>query len=145
MAQASVEFLAAQARAAHPRLGPELDRALRELDAEMSALAEALQVEYLGPGVGMRDMGAEHVYRLVVRYHVWNVSEAGWGLKVCDALPNAGLRPMWAIHGVSRLRKRQLVQALPEFFRGLAEAVQQAGKADTEAGRRVLALAEAFA
>jgi hypothetical protein len=52
---------------------------------------------------------------------------------------------MWPVQGVSRLRKRQLVQALPEFFAGYAEVVRVAGKADTEAGRRILAMAAAFA
>ena len=52
---------------------------------------------------------------------------------------------MWPIYGVARLRKQQLVQALPHFFSGLADAVRAAGKGETPAGRCVLGLAEAFA
>lgn len=144
MDQASIDFLVAQSREQAPRLGDEMDRSLRELDAQLSAIADALRVEYVGPGIGMREMGAEHVFRLVVRHHVWNVTEAGWGLKVCDGLPNAALRPMWPIYGVSRLRKRQLVQVLPEFFQGYAEAVRRANKAQSEAGERLMELAAAF-
>lgn len=145
MEQAFVELLAAQAHAERVRLDAELDAALRALDAEMSELADALRVEYVGPGVGMRDMQAEQVFRLAVRRHVWDVSEAGWGLKVCDGLPNGGLRAMWPIYGVARLRKQQLVQALPEFFAGMAQAVRAAGKGETTAGQRLSSLAAAFA
>jgi hypothetical protein len=145
MEQTMIEFLAAQAHADSVRVGGELDEALHALDAEMSELADVLQVEYIGPGVGMQDMGAEHVFRLAVRHHVWDVDKAGWGLKVCDGLPNGGLRAMWPIYGVARLRKQQLVQALPHFFSGLADAVREAGKDETPAGRRVLSLAAAFA
>ena len=140
-----IDFLAAQAHAERVRVSGELDAALRALDAEMGELADVLQVEYVGPGVGMQDMGAEHVFRLAVRHHVWDVGEAGWGLKVCDGLPNGGLRAMWPIYGVARLRKQQLVQTLPQFFSGLADAVRAAGKDETPAGRRVLDLAAAFA
>lgn len=140
-----IEFLAAQARQDNIPVTPELDAALAALDAECETLAPQLEVEYVGPGIGMADMKAEHVFKLVMRYHVWDVFKKGWGLKVCDALPNSDLRPMWPVQGVSRLRKRQLVQALPEFFAGYAEVVRVAGKADTEAGRRILAMAAAFA
>ncbi|MEJ2481354.1 MAG: hypothetical protein P8Y78_14605, partial [Acidihalobacter sp.] len=108
MEQATIDFLAAQAHADRVRLSGELDEALRALDAEMSELAGVLQVEYVGPGVGMQDMGAEHVFRLAVRHHVWDVSEAGWGLKVCDGLPN----------GRGHIR----VHALQEIFFGDAQA-----------------------
>lgn len=145
MEQATIDFLVAQANAGRVRVTGELDEALRALDAEMSELADALRVEYVGPGVGMQDMGAEQVFRLAVRYHVWDVSEAGWGLKVCDGLPNANLRAMWPIYGVGRLRKQQLVQVLPEFFSGLADAVRAAGKQETAAGQQVMRLAAAFA
>ncbi|APZ42184.1 hypothetical protein [Acidihalobacter ferrooxydans] len=145
MEQKTIEFLAGQAHAEQVRITAELDAALRELDTEMSELAEVLRVEHIGPGVGMRDMQAEHVFRLAVRHHVWNVTEEGWGLKVCDGLPNGSLRPMWPIYGVARLRKQQLIQALPEFFVGLADAVRDAGKDETPAGRRVLSIAAAFA
>lgn len=144
MEQATIDFIAAQTHAGQVRVNDELDRALRALDAEMDELADALRVEYVGPGVGMQDMGAEHVFRLAVRHHVWDVNQAGWGLKVCDGLPNGGLRAMWPIYGVARLRKQQLVLALPGFFAGLADAVRSAGKDDTPAGRRVLELAAAL-
>lgn len=145
MDQAIIDFLVTQSHGGCVRVNDELDRALRALDAEMETLADALRVEYVGPGVGMRDMAAESVFRLTVRHHVWDVNQAGWGLRVCDGLPNGALRAMWPIYGVARLRKRQLVQVLPEFFSGLADAVRDAGKQDTPAGRRVLELAAAFA
>lgn len=145
MEQTMIDLLAEQAHAERVRVNGELDEALRALDAEMSELAGVLQVEYVGPGVGMRDMDAENVFRLAVRYHVWDTTEAGWGLKVCDGLPTGALRAMWPIYGVARLRKQQLVQALPEFFAGLAKAVCEAGKDETPSGRRVLALSAAFA
>ena len=140
-----IEFLAAQAKQDNIPVTPELDTALAALDAEFETLAPQLEVEYVGPGIGMADMKAEHVFKLVVRYHVWDVFKEGWGLKVCDALPNSDLRPMWPVQGVNRLRKKQLVQALPDFFAGYAGAVKAADKADTEAGQRALAMAAAFA
>ena len=109
-------------------LDTELDEALAELDCEMQRLSAELEVEHVGPGVGMRDMGAEQVYRLVVRRHRWDVFSEAWGLKVCDASSNCDFRPMWPIQGTGRLRKRQVVQVLPELFLGYAEAVARAGK-----------------
>lgn len=135
-------FLAAQAVLDEAPISPELDAALAELDREFETLAPALEVEFVGPGVGMADMHAEHVYRLVVRFHRWDVNTEGWGLKVCDALPNCELRPMWPVQGIGRLRKKQLVKVLPEFLAGYARAVREAGKADTPAGRRVLEIAQ---
>lgn len=123
---------------------PELDAALRELDAEMERVAPELAVEVIGPGVGMADMNAEQVFKLVVRYHVWDVFKEGWGLKVCDALPNSDLRPMWPVYGVGRLRKQQLVKALPDLFDAWAAAVNEQGKADTPAGQRVSEIAQAL-
>ncbi|OBS09125.1 hypothetical protein [Acidihalobacter prosperus] len=140
----NISLLAAQAAAPSVTVNAALDEALRALDRRIEVLAEALQVEYLGPGIGMLDMDAEHVFRLAVRHHVWDVAHAGWGVKVCDALPNGGLRPMWPIHGVGRLRKQQLVRALPAFFQGYVTAVAAAGKAGTPAGRELQALAESF-
>jgi hypothetical protein len=140
-----MELLGRLARAPRFEVTRELDDALMALDEEMARLAEALQVEYVGPGVGMADMKAQHVYRLVVRHHVRDTTTAGWGLRVCDALDNNDLRPMWSVQGVGRLRKQQVFAALPAFFRGYAEAVAAAGKADTPAGRRVSAMARALA
>lgn len=119
-----------------------LDDALRALDERLQTLSSALTVEYIGPGVGMQDMEAEQVYRLVVRYHIWDTTRSGWGLKVCDALPNGMMRPMWPIYGVGRLRKQQLIRALPDFFQGYLEAVTTAGKEQEPAGRGLYALAE---
>ena len=139
-----IEFLAAQAKQENVPVTQALDEALAQLDQEAESLAAALELDYVGPGVGMADMKAEQVYKLVVRYHVWDVFKEGWGLKVCDALENCEFRPMWPVQGVNRLRKKQLVKALPDFFAGYAEAVKAAGKDETEAGQRVLAMAEAF-
>lgn len=136
--------LAAQAQQGAVSVTAELDRDLADLDRELEALAPQLEVEYVGPGVGMADMNAEHVFRLVVRHHVWDVNTAGWGLKVCDALPNCEFRPMWPVQGTGRLRKKQLVKALPAFFAGYLAAIRAAGKADTAVGRRVQAMAAAF-
>ncbi len=140
-----MQVLAEQAKQENPAINQALDEALAELDAELEQLCPQLQVEHIGPGVGMADMGAEHVYRLVVRHHTWDVFKEGWSLKVCDALENCEFRPMWPIQGTARLRKKQVVQALPEFFAGFAEAVRAAGKAETSAARRITELAAAFA
>ncbi|QKT02649.1 hypothetical protein HUS23_01830 [Ectothiorhodospiraceae bacterium 2226] len=134
--------LAAQARAPRVSLTPELDAALAELDAALQALANELQVEYHGPGVGVE--GERGVYRLAVRAHQEGYSDPQWSLRVCDALPNAGWRVAWAIQNVARLRKAAVVQSLPAFFAGYLAAVGEAGRADTPAGRRLAALAEAF-
>jgi len=139
--QDAVLWLLREARAGNMPKGPEVDQALIALDEEMAKLAGTLKVEFMGPGVGMADMKAEHVYRLAVRHHVWDTTTAGWGLKICDALDNNELRPMWPVQGVGRLRRQQLISVLPEFFRGYAAAVASAGKADTPAGRRVKELA----
>lgn len=140
-----IPFLAAQAALDDVPVSPQLDAALAELDREFERLAGALEVTFVGPGVGMADMGAEHVYRLVVGLHRWDVRTERWGLKVCDALPNCELRPMWPVQGTARLRKKQVVKALPELLAGYAQAVDAAGKAETPAGRRVLEMAAAFA
>lgn len=140
-----IDVLVRQARSDRVALNAELDEALTALDREMQRLTAALAVEHVGPGVGMEDMNAEHVYKLVVRCHRWDAFTEAWGLKVCDALDNCDLRPMWPVQGTARLRKRQVVKALPEFFAGFSEAVERAGKADTAAGRRLRAISEAFA
>ncbi|WP_156782785.1 hypothetical protein [Acidihalobacter yilgarnensis] len=139
-----IVLLAAQAATPKVVVNEALEAALRGLDRRIEALSAALEVEYLGPGIGMQDMDAEHVFRLVVRHHVWDVAHSGWGLKVCDALPNGGLRPMWPIYGVGRLRKQQLVKTLPAFFQGYMAAVVAAGKAQSSAGLELQALAESF-
>ncbi|MEJ2508226.1 MAG: hypothetical protein P8009_01885 [Gammaproteobacteria bacterium] len=137
-----IEFLAEQAGRERIAVTPELDAALTELDAAFEELAPALAVEYVGPGVGVE--GAEDVYRLVIRPHEWVMGAPSWSLKICDALPNAGWRVAWAVQGASRARKSMCVKALPQLLRGYVEAVRAAGKADTEAGQRLAALAEQF-
>lgn len=139
-----IEILAAQAASERVSVTPELDQALRELDEEMERLCPQLQVEYIGPGVGMADHRAEHVYRLVVREHTWDVFTCAWGLKVCDALDNCEFRPMWPLQGTARLRKQHIVKSLPGFFTGFMQAVQAAGKADTPAGQQLQGLAARF-
>lgn len=140
--QTHIELLAEQAHAPRVAITAELDAALQALDAEFEALAPQLQVEYIGPGVGVE--GQEDVYRLAVRYHEWVMNQPSWSLKICDALPNAQWRAAWAIQGASRARKALLVRGLPQFMRGFAEAVRAAGKANDAAGRRVEAMARAF-
>lgn len=139
-----IALLAQESRAPKIIVNEALDDALRFLDQRMEALSSQLEVEFLGPGVGMQDMEAEHVFRLVVRHHVWDITHSGWGLKVCDALPTGGLRPMWPIYSVGRLRKQQLVRVLPEFFREYMTAVSNAGKEKSAAGLELQALAESF-
>jgi hypothetical protein len=140
-----IEVLAGQAGRSQVVVDAGLDQALTELDRAMERLGAALEVEHVGPGVGMSDMGAEHVYRLVMRRHRWDVFTEGWGLKVCDALDNCELRPMWPLQGTARLRKRQVVRALPDFFAGYLRAVAEVGKADTAAGCELRDIAEALA
>lgn len=137
-----VDFLAEQAKAERVAITPALDAALTELDKTFEALAPQLTVEYVGPGVGVE--GASDVYRLVVRPHEWVMDQPSWSLKVCDALPNAGWRAAWAVQGASRARKTMIVKRLPQFMRGYAEAIRAAGKGDSEAGQRILAMAECF-
>lgn len=116
-----------------------LDTALTALDAEFEQLAPALEVEYIGPGVGVE--GKETVYRLVVRAHEWTMRQPSWSLKVCDALPNAGWRVAWAVQGVSRARKALVIQQLPAFLHGYAQAVKVAGKTETRAAQRIMTMA----
>lgn len=137
-----LQLLADQATRERVSITPALDEALTAVDAELEAIAPELQVEYVGPGVGVE--GQEDVYRMVVRAHEWVMNQPSWSMKVCDALPNAGWRAAWAIQGVSRARKTMVVRKLPEFMRGYMECVREAGKADTAAGRRLEELARAL-
>lgn len=139
-----IKVLADAAASGQVVITSELDSALRALDKEMEEVAPQLEVECIGPGVGMEDMQAEQVFKLVVRYHVWDVFKEGWGLKVCDALPNCDFRPMWPVYGVSRLRKQQMVKVFPELFAGWMAAIETAGKADTKAGQRIAQINTAF-
>jgi hypothetical protein len=141
--QAFIDYLAAQSRAPQVRIDMQLDSALAQLDKMMEGLARELQVEYYGPEIGVSE--GRHVYRLVVRAHEWEIHNPTWSLKVCTALPHAGWRADWAVQGVARLRKALVVQALPAFFAGYAQAVAEAGKSETKAGQRLAELARAFA
>lgn len=137
-----LNVLVEQSRATRVAITPELDAALAGLDAEFERLAPELEVEYVGPGVGVE--GNESVYRLVVRPHEWTIHQPSWSLKICDALPNAGWRAAWAVQGASRARKAMVVQALPDFLHGYAGAVAAAGKDASPAGQRVREMAERF-
>ncbi len=137
-----IDLLVKRGHAAEPHVDQELERALIRLDVMLEALAAELQVEYFGPEVGL-GAGA-NVYRLVVRAHEWDGLKQAWSARVCTALPHAGWRAAWTLHGASRLRKRIIVCCLPEFFHGYAQAILAAGKAHTNAGVRVLDLARRF-
>lgn len=120
------------------------DNALQALEAELNAIAAELQVEHVGPGVGMADMNAEGAYRIVVREHEHDVTRCEWGVMVCDAADNCDYRPMWPMSGTGRLRRRQVVEALPELVAGWRAAVNEAGQALTPGGQRLVALDTVF-
>jgi hypothetical protein len=107
--------LVRQCRLPEPERTPELTQALAWLTREIETLAGELQVEYYGPGVGT-DPGAEDVYTLVIRPHLWQLGEPRWGLRICDATEGANWRAMWALEGVGRLRGRRVLQVLPVFL-----------------------------
>lgn len=138
---AFVDVLLERSRGAKGIDAPAVD-ALCRLDAMMTEIASALQVEYYGPEVGVG--AGRHVYRLVVRAHEWETGSAAWSLKVCTALPHAKWRADWSVQAASRQRKMHILAALPAFFAGYAAAVIAAGKAESAAGRRVTALAQRF-
>lgn len=141
--QTFITDLARASRAETVRMTADLDAALTQLDNMMAGLARELQVEYYGPAIGIGE--GRDVYRLVVRAHEWEIKQPSWSLKVCTALPHAQWRADWAVQGTSRQRKSLIVRALPAFFTGFAEAIAQAGKGDSSAGRRVQELARHFA
>jgi len=140
--QQHLDHLAEQARAERVAVTPELDAALAALDEAIEAIAPQLEVEAYGPGVGVE--GEQDVYRLVIRHHEWNVDDYRWGLKVCDALPNAGWRVAWPIQGVARRRKGEVVRGLPAMLGEWRNAVAAAGLAESDAGRQVAELAAAL-
>lgn len=142
MIEPSLLKLAVKSRTAVPVLDQSTDLALAKLDRITADLAAALQVEYYGPPVGL-DAGRD-VYRLVVREHRLSPSQVAWGLWVCTALPHAQWRADWRIQDTSRLRKRQIVAALPAFFSGFLAAVEAAGRGQSRAGRRLAEFAELF-
>ena len=140
--QTFLELLVAQSRAPEVVVNGQLDAALTQLDSMIARLAEDVAVEYYGPDIGIN--AGKEVYKLVVRQHEWQIHEPAWSLRVCTALPHAGWRADWAIQGASRLRKKNIVKALPAFFVGFAAAITQAGKAETNAGSRILQLSKLF-
>ncbi|WP_024327490.1 hypothetical protein [Thioalkalivibrio sp. AKL19] len=125
-------------------LNAEVDQALAALEQELNRLAGELQVEYVGPGVGMADMAAQHVYRLVIRQHEIDVTRHEWSLWVCDALDNCDFRATWPVTGAGRLRRKQVVAVVPELVAGYRDAVVAAGKGDTPAGQRLAQIAAVF-
>lgn len=125
-------------------LTAEADAALQALETELNAIAAELQVEHVGPGVGMADMNAEGAYRIVVREHEHDVTRREWGVMVCDAADNCDYRPMWPLSGTGRLRRRQVMQALPELVAGWRAAANEAGSLLTPAGQRLAALDAIF-
>lgn len=138
-----LELLTARARADRVRVDPALDQALTHLDADLQAISAALGVRHVGPGVGLD--GADEVYRLVVDYHVWDLSRQGWGLFVCDAAAGQDLRPMWQIQGAARVRKQAIVRQLPALLEGYQDTAATAGRLGGEAGERLTGLASALA
>ncbi len=141
MTQDFLAYLALEARNPRVRVDPALDEALAQLDRLLEGLCAELQVHYVGPPVGVE---AREVHRLVVTAHAWTAGAPVWGVRVCSARSPSGWRAEWTLAGAGRLRKRLIVQALPEFLEGFVQAVAAAGKADTPAGRRLVRLREAF-
>lgn len=136
-----IRYLAEQSQNDVIPINSTLDDALTHLDNMLTGIAAALQVEYIGPYVGVETLKA---HAMVVRAHEWQIHQPSWSMKICSAIPEANYRAEWPAQGASRLRKRLIVRALPTFFAGYAEAIQQAGKADTAAGQRVLAMQQQF-
>ena len=131
-----------QARDPQRRPDKALDDALARLSRILAQLAPALAVEYRGPFVGLG--AGREAFCLAVRAHEEAPGTAVWAARVCSAGPHRGLGAHWDLAAVSRLRKPVLAHALPEFLAGYYAAVAAAGKADTSAGRRLLALAQAL-
>lgn len=136
-----IRYLAEQSQLDVVPVNTELDDALTHLDNMLTGIAAALQVEYIGPYVGVETLKA---HAMVIRAHEWQIHQPSWSMKICSAIPEANYRAEWPVQGASRLRKRLIVKALPTFFAGYASAIQQAGKADTAAGQRVLAMQQQF-
>lgn len=136
-----IRHLCEQSRLDQVPINASLDDALTHLDNMLTGLAAALQVEYIGPYVGVETLQA---HAMVVRAHEWQIHQPSWSMKICSAIPEAHYRAEWPAQGASRLRKRLIVKALPDFFAGYAAAVHAAGKADTTAGLRVIALEQQF-
>lgn len=127
-----------------PRLVPDgaLDDALVRLGHILAQLAEALEVEYIGPFVGLG--AGREAFCLAIRAHTEAPGVQVWGARVCSAEPHSGLRANWELARVARLRKPVLAQALPPFLAGYYQAVVAADKGETGPGRRLLELSQAL-
>ncbi len=115
-----------------------LTDALARLSRLLAQLAADLQVEYLGPPVGLGD--GRDAFRLAVRAHQEAPGVRTWGVRVCSAQPHAGLRADWDLPVVSRLRKVVVVRALPAFLAGYEAAVAGAGRSGTRSSERLASL-----
>lgn len=140
--KAFLPLLVRLSRASTIPVDGELDDALARLDHMLDGLCAALEVEHLGPFVGVERLEA---HRLVVRKHVWRLGAPAWSLKICPSAPAANWRAEWAIQSASRMRKPIVVRALPEFFSGFAGAIDAVGKAETLAAARISEIAALFA
>lgn len=119
--------------------------ALKAVNQRLDALAARLRVRHVGPEVGMADMRAQSVYRIVVDAHRTSVGEPQWSVWVCDATPHANLRATWPLGGVARLRMRQVIEALPTLIEGWLAEVQSANQpVDTRARDELAAAAVAL-
>ncbi len=131
-----------QARDPDRRPDRALDDALARLSRILAQIAPALEVEHRGPFVGIG--AGREAFCLAVRAHEEAAGTTVWAARVCSADPHRGLAAHWDLACVSRLRKPILARALPEFLAGYHAAVASAHKADTGAGLRLRALAEAL-
>ncbi|NOT17015.1 MAG: hypothetical protein HOP20_02960 [Sulfuriferula sp.] len=136
-----IQHLVNQSKLATPAINHALDDALTHLDHSLAGIAAALEVEYIGPFVGVETLKA---HAMVIRAHEWQIHQHTWSMKICSAVAEANYRPEWPAQGASRLRKRLIVQALPAFFAGYTAAVQAANKLDTPAGKRLTAINAQF-
>ncbi len=136
-----IQYLASQSRLDQPAVNNALDDALTHLDNTLAGIAAALQVEYIGPYVGVETLKA---HAMVVRAHEWQIHNPTWSMKISSAVPEANYRAEWPAQGASRLRKQLITKALPAFFAGYTAAVQAASKLDTPAGQRLAAINAQF-
>ena len=136
-----IQHLASLSCLPTPTVNSALDDALTHLDNTLAGIAAALQVEYIGPYVGVETLKA---HAMVVRAHEWQIHHFTWSMKICSAVAEANYRAEWPAQGASRLRKQRIVKALPEFFAGYTAAVQAADKLDTPAGQRLAAINAQF-
>lgn len=117
--------------------------ALKTLNQTLDALAARLRVRHVGPAVGMADMRAQSVYRIVVDAHRTSIGAPQWSVWVCDATPHANLRATWPLGGVARLRMRQVIEALPDLLDGWLAEVEAAAQPVDRRARDELAEAVA--